>query len=1389
MRKKFYFVSVLLSLALGQGAWANVNANVIKHKLNTTALVINADKSFGLKAVQKSAADEQQRTSWDFVLSDATAMRLERSAKETSNWQSSRYIGWYDSDVPSYVACYRLEEDESGNQYNPLMTVCWSDDGEIEQLQVPETEGLYFATNGSGNELLVELFTGKTGGMRLNASTTAVVVPNMQSGQLITIRYKATVNENYGSGEDGNNTTGFVVENLGYVSGAEINDTKDYADIVFRVKEDGNVKFAPSTGLNINSPAMLIQSISIGEANYADALDELHASVTDYMDTALADYPGMKAELKEAYEASAYTEETPADELAAKYTALSSVYGNVKKAMALVEQINADIAIAEAILAEPVEGISTDDLAAALAVAKTLDAQTAKAADYIAVELSETLAVYQAMSVPRDQWSFGRSYNTDDYRYSIDETHKLASWNGFRKQYSQKTFDIPMYINVNGERYPVVQIQNEYQYSQDSLETVSLPKTLRYIDSNAFYYYEKLRSLDIPASVEALGSNVFYSVNNLKDIYVHSSTPIVSVSEISLSARLHVPDGSIHAYRLSTVWNKLLVVSETPVEVSVELADGGELGRLVLEQAGYLQEVNKLTVKGRLNSDDWSTLKNMTNLMEIDMSALYNTEIPSSQFYNKWGLCKVVLPNNLEEIGNSAFQNTDVKDLVLPETVKKINNSAFYSCKSLEHVVIPEGLTNMGSEAFRECKLREIILPSTMAEVPSYAFYGNSELRKVKFAEGMTNIGNYAFYGCAVDSLQFPSTLVSIKYCAFGDCENLKSVVCGEGLKNIDANVFRDCGNLDSVTLNEGLQSIGGSAFYNCKKLAEITLPSSLQKCTETPFNSCASLTKIYANSVLPPTTGGSVPISGVDMTAVTLYVPTWSLESYQLAEGWGQFYTFEVTDYMPQNVVINKDFVFSLRDELPDDYRPNINMMWSDTQKQNGQGSYYYERGNLTVNSRSKLPVNDFTMYVSPYAKYYKDCNSTTTYNPTSLIVNGEMRAENVVINLMNYQGRWQFISFPFDVKMTDIVPVDENTQWVVREYSGYNRAQGNNSETWLNLTSDDVLKAGKGYIMQCYNGSDNNNLVRFNVSPVKESVNRQAIFIATDRSVQLEENLSEFEHNRSWNLIGNPYPSFYDTRFLDFEGILTVWNSYNGSYLAYSPVDDSYILSPGEAFFVQRPIDQETMTFAKEGRQTYDYARILDDPANVMNRAAGQNTRLVCNVTLSDGENLDRTRVVLNEQATINYELTRDACKFMSTNSEMPQIYSVNDGVRYAINERPQGDGIVKLGLYAGKNGIYTIGLADDVPGKVVLEDRKTGAFVTLTANDGYAFEAKAGEIADRFYLHTERKSVVTGVEEIPSDADNDAPAYNVEGQRVDAKTYNGIIVRGGKKIINKK
>lgn len=1079
-------------------------------------------------------------------------------------------------------------------------------------------------------------------------------------------------------------------------------------------------------------------------------------------------------------------------------------YNTIEKVIDYCLPYMADkIAVAEAQVAEGVTGELGETLTEALTAAQAADPATTKSQDYYIAfwNLEKASTVYTALTLDRSEWTFDENqvYTLGNELYVLDTTHKLAKFLGFNQNVSYTGYKLTEFLTTSTDAYALVAIGNKYTYSQDYIQQFILPNTIREIGENAFYYFRNLSSIELPENVEFVGNDAFYNTSNLRNITVHAQTPPVCENYLdsynsSKHWQLAVPDGTFHAYRIHSRWGEMLIVPETPVEITVDVATPGELGLLALNEAGYLQEINKIHVSGELNADDWSNLKGMTNLIEVDLNGVLNTSLPDQQFYGKWAITQVQVPAGLQSIGASAFYGSGIQQIDLPETLLQINNSAFRGCTSLQSIVIPEAVTTLGTSVFRDCyalnsvklpagvssipsytfyncNLQEVVIPDNVKKIDSYAFYSNDYLTRVQFPEGLSTIGNEAFNGCwSLDSLQMPSTLTSLGSWSFSNCRSLHT-----------------------VQLNEGLSEIYGYAFENCNALEEIVLPSSLRTCTERPFSNCHNLKKIYARSVIPANTNNYCPLSSNDFNSAVLYVPTWSLQEYQLADGWRKFVTVEATDYMPQNVVINKDFTFALRDTLAADYRPNIYLEWTNTRGQDSYGQNYYERGNLTINSRSKLPANEFRMHVSPYAKYYSDETEAyrlngssnyyyTEYNPTCLIVNGEMRAEDVDLMYTFYKNRWNFFSVPFDVEMKDFVQVDSNTQWVVREYSGENRANGKMDSTWINVERDGMLKAGKGYALHCTGGG-----VDFHLKPNTESVNRQAIFIADDRTVALEENLSEFEHNRSWNLIGNPYPSFFDTRFLDFQAPITVWNSYNQSYVAYSPVDDSYILSPGESFFVQRPVDQETITFAKEGRQTHMHARLLSEtPVQVPAADAAQRT--VYNLLLTGENGTDHTRVVVNEQAEAGYELNRDAGKFMSLNPLMPQLFSVGGQTRYAINERPLGDAVVELGMYIGQEGEYTLALAEDRPVSFILEDRLLGTYTELSAGEGYTFSAKKGTVAGRFYIHF-AGGELTGLDNAASNEQAaEAPAYNVAGQPVNAKTFKGILVQKGRKLLQK-
>lgn len=1165
------------------------------------------------------------------------------------------------------------------------------------------------------------------------------------------------------------------------------------------------------------------------------AIDDAQANATAYLG-ALASYPALKQELQTALDNS---NAAPDDE--ALYNTLAATLNDVRTAVSYYPLIQKDIVVADSILNEG----AYVDISEAVALGRAINVNTSTSAEYLAAfeALETSIAVQVTSNQKIDEWAINtdQRYTIDNMGYYLDQEHKVAACTGLQVQDADVTnLVIPSTVRYNGVTYAVVALYDN-RYNQNKVRTLTLPRTLRHINDYGLSDYRAITDLEIPANVERMGNYIVNNCPQLQRIKVNAEVPPTLGSldnnryydEYGNSTyhylRIVIPRESFHAYRLVNAWNtdyNVLIGGDEGITVSTGKIAAGDLGHVVVEEAGYLQEVNKLIIEGELNADDWSKIGQMTNLTELDLSKALIDEIPSNAFNGRWAIDKVVLPPTLKKIGSYAFQNTSLTSVNIPDNVETIENNAFGRVKRLQEVRLPDNLTALGGSAFEYCRnLRAVKIPSKIKVITWYAFRDCSSLQSVELHDSITGFGNESFAGCDLREITLPKSTTAVGNHAFEGNANLSKVTFNEGLiyigesafqntaidtlncpstlRNIYNSAFAGCRNLRQINLNEGLTRIETYALAN-NKATEIVLPSSLEYCAGGAFDDCDSLVTIEARSVMPPNTGSGCPLTNSDLTKAVLYVPVWSLAEYQLATGWNQFYTFRTSDFMPQYVKVNKDFYFTLRDELDPDYRPDIELTVTNNQITDSQGNTDYQHGNLTISGRSKLAVNDFSMVLSPYAKYSYEQNYYYNENyrhlrPTSLIVKGEMRAENVTINLWNATNRWQFVSFPFDVKVSDIVPVDSTTSWVIRGHSGAERAAGNTAAVWQNLSADDVLQAGKGYIMQCYKPEDKNgnyDAAQFTVRPLTTTVNRQQIFNADNRTVALEEHLAEFEHNRSWNLIGNPYPSYFDTRFLDFGAPFMVWNSNNQNYEAYSPVDDSYILAPAEAFFVQRPVDQESITFLKDGRQTDRYARTLveEEPASAPQRiraAYDSNAhtaaqRTVFNITLAkDGQQADRTRVVINEAATMQYDLSRDAAKFTGTEPAVSQIFTINGATRYAINERPLNNGQALLGLHFGTDGTYTIGLSNQPDGQITLEDRLTGTKLQLNGTAGYSFTAKAGDSTDRFVLHFD--AVATGINAATvNEADRNDDTYTLDGRKVNNPTAPGLYIKGGKKVI---
>ena len=727
---------------------------------------------------------------------------------------------------------------------------------------------------------------------------------------------------------------------------------------------------------------------------------------------------------------------------------------------------------------------------------------------------------------------------------------------------------------------------------------------------------------------------------------------------------------------------------------TVEVPVAGQLSSLV-------QDANSdsITIMGYLNESDFRFMKNnMPNLKYLNLSAtsITGNRIPNYALQSKKTLCEVVLPYTLKVVGYQAFdQCSALQRIVFSEGLEQIEQGGFSKCNISGELVLPDSLVVLGPAAFDESPLTKIVFPNRLKEIGDVAFRSCTNLQDVTLPKNLERIGSSAFVNCT----------------------SLSEMKLPVGLKEIKGNAFANCRALTSIELPDALTFLRSQAFRECTGLTEITLPASLQYC-DYPFYNCSNIKRINCYASVPPTLEGNRDILyNVDKSTCELLVPFWSVNNYKLTSGWDAFPVINPSEYETDVINIRRNLT------LAEGIRPTLQPCVS-----------VFDNGHFAVKGTDAFSMKRYTQ--SHVLAMYANSSNYERSQYTSLISESTaMRADSVIYTMSAWGEVWMYLSFPFDVKVSDI-EVSDGGLYAIRKYDGATRAQGG-TNNWKDMTDDSILHAGEGYIIQF-----NKNVNRFALKAINND-NKNRLFSGNALSRELGEYISEFAHNRSWNFVGNPYPCYFDIRYMNYTAPVTVWNG--RGYMAISPEDDNYILKPMQAFFVQKPVDMDAITFLPEGRQmdTSIRARMA------VRTAAVESNRTIYNLALASSEYTDNTRIVVNPVMSMGYDMARDAAKFMSDDKEVPQLFSLDaSSMRYAINERPVGTGIIPLGVYIGKAGSYTFSLGENMEqcGEVLLIDKQAKQEVRLK-RENYTFVADAGTYDSRFEIRLDVTS--TGVE----------------------------------------
>lgn len=208
-----------------------------------------------------------------------------------------------------------------------------------------------------------------------------------------------------------------------------------------------------------------------------------------------------------------------------------------------------------------------------------------------------------------------------------------------------------------------------------------------------------------------------------------------------------------------------------------------------------------------------------------------SANIPKSLCANCRSLTSVTFTSSLS-VGDSAFQNCYKLASFPPEKATSVGENAFENCYALTSFKTASPLNEfrISNSAFENSGLKELVMPGSASQ-------------------GSYSIGNRAFYGCKLETLtSYPNWDISSSTNGFSKNLELTTVdIQIQDIYSISAELFSRCSKLSSINLQKA-GTINSYAFYYCTSLTTIDI-SSCTRVAMSAFQGCSQLETITFKS------------------------------------------------------------------------------------------------------------------------------------------------------------------------------------------------------------------------------------------------------------------------------------------------------------------------------------------------------------------------------------------------------------------------------------------------------------------------------------------------------------------------------------------------------------
>lgn len=339
-------------------------------------------------------------------------------------------------------------------------------------------------------------------------------------------------------------------------------------------------------------------------------------------------------------------------------------------------------------------------------------------------------------------------------------------------------------------------------------------KTVIGIMGSAFKNNLQIQKVVMPNSIMIIDNEAFSGCKNLSEITL--SDNMVLVGREAFYDTAYYNNGTNWENGVLYIGNVL--IKSKAQKTNIEIKDGTQV---IADYAFYERQIVKCTFPDTLWTIGNYAFANCrqfnSDLIFSDLNQLYF--LGEKAFYDT-AVRNVVLPDGLTTIGQGVFESSGVISAKLPADIEYIPENMFYLSRDLESIEIPAKVKYIDNGAFAFTGLKSITIPKSVEYIGPWAFNG-SDISKINFPDKFIDVYADAFEQTDYyrnESNWKDGVLYAGSY-AIGAEWGINSLNFKSGTKYIAAEICYRYSSLGSVTFAPSVLGIGSKAFLDCDNL------------------------------------------------------------------------------------------------------------------------------------------------------------------------------------------------------------------------------------------------------------------------------------------------------------------------------------------------------------------------------------------------------------------------------------------------------------------------------------------------------------------------------------------------------------------------------------------